>query len=112
MKFQDLDFLCENSSFRMFDCLKLLFDQSNWSVASAWLDWCSFMFDRSKRDFVWCLIPLDQTRLVKNWISAKFSNNYFERLKMFQTLWMVLWGIVTLYTYILRGYNPMGINRG
>ena len=57
-------------------------------------------------------IPVRSIETCENWISAEFSDNCSEHLKMFQALWTVLWNILTLYMYLLKGYNPMGINRG
>ena len=48
----------------------------------------------------------------KTEFSAEFSSHYLESLKRFQALWTVLWNILTLHTYLLMKYNPMGISRG
>ena len=40
-----------------------------------------------------------------------FSSDYSKMLKRFQALWLVLWNILILYTYLLMKNNHMGINR-
>ena len=43
-------------------------------------------------------------------IFYRICGKCFERWEMFYFLWTVLWGILTLHSYLLKGYNPMGIN--
>ena len=71
-----------------------------------------FLFDWSKRAFNRFLITLDRSRLVKTEFSIEFFGNCFERLKMFQALWTVLWNVLTFHTCLLMKYNLMGINSG
>ena len=44
--------------------------------------------------------------------SKESSSDYFKSLRTFQALWTVSMKILTLHTYLLKGYDPMGINRG
>ena len=101
-KFKFWNFLSENSKFSIFDRSKLWLDRSKWQEnnprASGWIDHYSIS--------VWLIKK--STRLVernfrpiksrKTRFSAKFYNDCYECLKMYQALWIVLWKILTLDT--------------
>ena len=120
-KFKFWNFLSENSKLSIFDRSKLWLD---WNFGS--IDWngkkiilefldvliaTQFLFNRSKRALDRSKWIFDQSKVKNQDFSAEFSGDGSVCLKRFQALWTVLWNILTFHTYLLKGYNPMGINR-
>ena len=64
-----------------------------------------FLFYWSKRAFDRSKGTLNRSKLEKTEFSVEFSSDCSKSLKMFQTLWKVLWNILTFYTCLLMKYN-------
>ena len=105
-KFKFQDFWSVKTSIRSIEVMRKIILEFLHSIG------VRFLLDQLKRAFDQFSIPLDRSKLVKTNFFAEFSDNYSKHLKMFQALWTVLWNILTLQMYLLKGYNPVSINRG
>jgi len=69
-----------------------------------------FLVDRSKKS----IRSIESNSLsienCRTKFSTESSSDCSESLRTFQALWTVLMKILTFHTYLLKGYDPMGIN--
>ena len=85
--------------------------EGNYLRVFACFDWYSIPIQSIEKSFRSILDSSQSIKTCENWISAKFSDNCSEHLQRFQALWTILWNILTLHIYLLKGYNSIGINR-
>ena len=93
-------------------CLINRSGEGNYLGVFTCFDWYSILVRLIKKSFQSMHDSSRSIETCENRISVEFSDNCSKRLKRFQVLWMVLWKILTLHTYLLKGYNTMGINWG